>query len=806
VLLRNKVAVIAGIGPGKLENWGGMSTLEHLRLALLSGSVLSLLPVTASFAAETEADDKLQTVVVTAQKRQENLQSVPIAVTAISSETLQDTRFENLGDLSAAAPGMTVRTGAGGTEAPNVTMRGIYGSGTFASDPGVALYVDGVYLSSVNGAEFDLAGVERIEVLRGPQGTLFGRNTLAGAVNVITREPTGTFDAYQQLSYGNFDQFRSKTSVDLPAWGPLSASLTYLHDQRNGDVRNLGAGTVWNYGPATDGEHGNLVSPSTLGGHDTDAVSASLKLEPGSDIKAVYRFNYSHKSYSPDAVGILSFDTGPGTNAYLSGLFQSFWEAQNPAIRTPISSTRPDALNNWYSTTTAMSDQSHNLTLTIPVGNGVTIKNLTAYRTVNVFATNQLDGFGGMFIAPHVPLLTIQNDTQSNQKSWQEELQADIDTRFVKSTFGYIHYYSKTIEGGFDNVANAPFGSGLFPGAPAYVNFVAPALPGVLDDGVSLTSDAGYTQNEIPILPKLDLVLGGRYTWDRRGGLDNSPTPSAPGVPATYSKGTPTYLAGLNYQLNDAIFTYAKFSTGYISGGRLANVPFNPSFAKSYELGVKSDLLDHELRVNLAAYTVKYTDLQVLTNPTVGCGNIPGVSVFASQCIVNGGDERTNGVEAEVTLVPVTGLTLASSLGYTNVTLSDTPLSLRGPDGTFVPTLLPEWTATASGQYTSHGIAGIRGAHIIGHVGANYTSSSFGSTPNSGLAVADAARIPSRVLVDARLGIGGYQVGSAELEVAGFVKNLTNNRSITYDFNAGALIPAQYQTARMLGIDLIATF
>jgi iron complex outermembrane receptor protein len=778
--------------------------IPYLRSALLLGSALSLLPGAVGFAAEAIAE--LETIVVTAQKRQENLQKVPIAVTAITSQTLQDMRFENVGDLSATAPGVTVRTGPGGTQAPNVTIRGIYGSGTFASDPGVALYLDGIYLSAVNGSEFDLADVERIEVLRGPQGTLFGRNAIGGAVNVITKEPTGKFDGHQQFSYGNFNQFRSKTSVDFPAWGPLSASLTYLHDERDGDVRNLGAGTVWHYGPATGGKYGDFVSPKTLGGHKTDAVSAALKLEPGADIKAVYRFNYSHKNFSPDAVGILTFNTGPGVNAFLGGLFNSFWTAQNPAIRTPISATRPDAVNNWYSANSLLTDQSHNLTLTIPVGDNVRVKNLTAYRKVHVHTANELDGFGGLFIAPGVPLLPIENDTQSDQRSFQEELQVNIDTRFVKSTVGYMHYHSKTIEGGLNNVPNAPFGSGLFPGVPTYANFVAPALPGVLDNDVNLTSDAVYTQNEIPILPNLDVVLGGRYTWDRRGGLDNSPTPTAPGVPVTYSSATPTYLLGLNYRLTDNIFTYAKFSTAYISGGRLANIPFSPSFARSVEAGVKSDLLDHKLRVNLAGYTVKYTNLQVLTNPTVGCSSVPGVSIFATQCIVSGGDERANGFEAEVTLVPVNGLTLSGNVGYTDANLSNTPKSLLAPDGTFANGFIPAWTATVSAQYAGPDIGALGGSHIIGRIEGDYTSSAFGSTPNSVRSVANAARIPARWLVDARLGLGGFKVRRAEVEVAGYVKNLTDNRSITYDFNAAALIPVNYQRARTYGIDLIVGF
>jgi iron complex outermembrane receptor protein len=259
---------------------------------------------------------ELEMIVVTAQKREENLQVVPVAVTALTSKTLADIGFENIRDLDAIAPGVSTREGAGGLQTVQFTMRGVYGVGTFASDSGVALYVDGLYIASTEGSEFDLADVERIEVLRGPEGTLFGRNAIGGAVNVITKEPSGEFHIHQQFDGGNLSQFKSKTSIDLPAWGPVSASIVFLHDQAAGDVRNLGAGTVWNYGPASGGAIGALTSPATLGSHHTDAAAAIVKLETDSGIKTVYRFNYSHKDYSPDAVGIVDFPQPAGALVY----------------------------------------------------------------------------------------------------------------------------------------------------------------------------------------------------------------------------------------------------------------------------------------------------------------------------------------------------------------------------------------------------------------------------------------------------------------------------------------------------------
>jgi iron complex outermembrane receptor protein len=772
---------------------------KYARSALLLSFMSGVL-----FAAD-EPSTTLEAIVVTAQKREENQQSVPIAVTALTSQTLEQIRYENLSSLNGIAPGVTARS-VGGTQASDLTMRGVYGSGTFASDPGISLYVDGVYLSSTEGDAVDLADVERVEILRGPQGTLFGRNALAGAVNVITKEPSGKFAVRQQVSFGNLKEIRSKTSVDLPAWGDFSASVTFLHDQEEGDVGNLGAGTAWNWGPATNGKYGERIGAETLGAHDTNAVSLALKYENDFGFKVVYRGNYSHKIYTPDATGVLTFDTGPGSNAFLSGLFGGLYQGQNPAIRTPVSSTRPDAVNNWFSTPSLDRDQSHSLTMTLPINEYLSLKNLLAYRTVHIETTNQLSGLGGLLIGPGMPILPIDNDTQTDQNSLQEELQANIDTQWVKSTVGYMHYHSQTVEGGFPNSLNAPFGAGLFPGAPAFVNFVAPFVAGALDDNVSLNSDAVYLQNDVHILPKLDLELGGRYTKDKRGGLDNSPTPAGAGVSVQYDKSTPTWLAGLNYKVTEDIFTYAKVSTAYITGGQLANVPFDSERVKSYEVGIKSDLLDQKLRLNFAAYSANYTNVQVLTNPSAGCANVPGVSATASQCVVNGGNEKANGIEAEVTFIPLEGLTLAGNTAYTHVKISDVPATLKAPDGNFVLSFLPSWTASLSAQYRGPDMDMLHGAHVTGRVGGNYVSSAFGSTPNSVVAVADAAKIPGRTIVDGRLGLGGFQLASAETEVALYVKNLTNNKEIIYDFNSAANIPAIYQRAREFGIDLVANF
>jgi iron complex outermembrane receptor protein len=584
--------------------------------------------------------------------------------------------------------------------------------------------------------------------------------------------------------------------VNLPAWGPLSASVTYLHDKADGDIKNLGAGTVWHYGPATGGLFGDRVSPKTLGGHKTDAVAAAVALRPGAEIKAVYRFNYTHQRFVPDGAGPGTFDTTLGF------LFQPLWAAQDPATRSPLTFRRPKAVNNWYTTPGLLTNQTHSLTVTAPISSAISIKSLTAFRKMSVNTTNQLDGLGGIFVAPNTPLLAIVNATQSHQKSFQQEVQANIDTKWLRSTVGLLHYNGKVTEGAFPGTINAPFGSG-FGFAPAYADFTAPSVP-TLDSRLTTKSDAAYTQNELHIFQGLDLVGGGRVTKDRRDGIDNSTVPSSAGTTVRYRKTTWTYLVGLNYKLNENVFTYVKYSTAYISGGQLANHKFDPATAKSAEAGIKADLLGHRLRANLALFTVKYGQFQILTNPRAGC-NFPGVPLDAPQCIVNGGDARDRGFELELTYLPVQGLTLEGSTAYNDMHFTRVDPNLRSADGSFVTPQSPKWTASAAATYNGPTMDGFGGGHLIGRAEVLYTSSAFAQAQSLAVVLQE-TKIPSKAIVNGRIGVGGFHVGPTEVEVAAYAKNLFNNKSLAFAADLAADVGATWERARAFGVDVKVSF
>jgi iron complex outermembrane receptor protein len=258
--------------------------------ALVSARIASA-QTPASGAAES---NQLEEVVVTAQKRAQNLQIVPVAVTAISATELEQQRIVDVNGPSGLAPNLSSYPQTNGAAVPVITIRGLStGTGGTAVDTPIAIYVDGVYIGRANGSDFDLADIERVEVLRGPQGTLYGRNATGGAINIITKAPTGQFGITQTLSFGNYAEFRSKTRVDLPDWNGLSAEITYMHDQSDGWVKNTQPGIAADYSGLTLGHVGTIVGERTLGLRDVDAVHAALRYTGIDNLTLDYKIDYT---------------------------------------------------------------------------------------------------------------------------------------------------------------------------------------------------------------------------------------------------------------------------------------------------------------------------------------------------------------------------------------------------------------------------------------------------------------------------------------------------------------------------------
>jgi iron complex outermembrane receptor protein len=719
----------------------------------------------------------LAEIIVTAQRREQLQQEVPVAMTALSAESLEANRVTNVTDLNTLVPNLTVVTSAGGSAAPTFTMRGLYGLGSaLGADSGIALYVDGVYIGSGSGSIFDFADLERIEVLRGPQGTLFGRNTSGGAVSFVTRNPSGKFDLKQEFTVGNYNQFASKTRFETPQWGPLSAIFTYSHSERDGEIRNLGGGTVWNF---TNVGGGYIVSPKRLGDNNTDAASAAIRLDLIDALDLVYKFDYTDQKYTPPGIGLLGGTSIGSYNALTSA-----------ALRTPVTSERPDAVNNWFSMPAGLEVQGHNITAQYQINDTLSIKNIIAYRKMKFHSPgDQLDGAGGVSISGTPASLAVTVDSEGEDKQFSNETQLVLDTNPLTLTSGFLYYKQEQIQGGYVNATNSNQGLTFYP------DF---AVPGPQKDStVDVKSTALYAQGEAHVTEQWDITAGARETRDRKEYVDNT-APLLGTLYREYEKNKPSYLIGVDYKPNRDILTYVKYVTGFISGGQLAGVEYQPETAKSWEAGIKADWFENSLRTNLALYHADYANLQ---NPTQGNFVTPPV-IGAAQVLVNVGDARAEGFELETTFVPTQNWTFGASLGYLDFEFTALTKSLFPPNTITTAQWRPKWTGNLSAQFESDPL--FNDVTLVARVDASYKSEFYAAARLYNSATeSEALKVDAHGLVNGRVALKRLRLGSADAELALWVRNLTNSdRPMNVTNFGGAFWASDFERARTYGLDL----
>jgi iron complex outermembrane receptor protein len=799
------------------------------RWALASASVGALaLAAPGAALAQDAGGTRLEEVVVTAQKREQRLQDVPVAITAVSPEVIQANRITTVRDLSALAPNLLVRTQPGGGSNPGYTMRGYINTGSAAgTDRGVALYVDGVYLGNPNASIFELADIQRVEVLRGPQGTLFGRNSTAGAINFITAEPSHEFGVKVTTTVGNYDQIRVRGQVNTGQIGMFSATLNYSHSERRGDIRNLGAGTIWDFTPAFNGKTTLYTEPSHFGGNDQDSYGVTVKFEPTDNFKTVYRYDYETNSYTGEGFG--SIYQQPIVRGLLVG-------QPNPQLLTQITRKRPDAVNN-YSVPGYMKAWGHSLTSELQVTEQLSLKNIFANRR-SYYVSPWSDfgamgglinlgtpGFSGLLTAPvaaatiGAPFYLQGASTGADDTQWSDEFQVNYNSKLVTLTSGALYYYQTQRR--FQAGEDAGIGRARSPSRGVYPDFLVPFLgqpnlAGGRFSKVKVKSKAVYGQAEVHVTDQLDLVGGVRYTKDTKFGIDASTVSLLPTVAARtpniidYSGHKVTYNVGANFKLTPDKLVYAKYSTGYISGGAISAIVYNPEVAKSLEGGVKADWLDGSLRTNLALFRVKYTDIQASVSGTLlGRPEI-------TNAIASFGDATVKGVELETTYSPVRNLVFTANGGYSD--FKYTRLSSYATTGVseVLPIYRPKWTANVSAQYTTEPLFG--DATLSARIDGNYRSAQWGisSVPNvsaaSGFSAAEQAifrqqgRIGGYWLWNGRLALQDIDLGQARGTLALWGRNLLNNKSPTLMQSVVLVISTTYEPARTVGVDFTVEF
>jgi iron complex outermembrane receptor protein len=765
---------------GSRKTTGAARAFRALLLGCAAGSPL-LAPGLALAQGAPDPSNTLAEIVVTAQKREQSLQDVPVAVTALGHEALQTNRVTSVLDLNNLAPNLSVRTSAGGIGIPSFSMRGITSYGVVpGSEKEISIYVDGVYIGSTRGSVFDFPDIERIEVLRGPQGTLFGRNSTAGAISVITRNPSGSWRLRQELSGGNYAQFRNRTLIDFPQWGPFSASIGYLHDQRRGDIENLGAGATWIYPGISTGIPQVQVSPKTLGDKNLNAVLTSVRFEPNDRFNILYKFDWSVDNGTPEGVAVIGVDPSIAAVIKLS------------SVKPPLdpSGLRPKEVNNAFDTINIARNWGHNVTATLQAADHVTIKNILAYRYSYAYSNYEYSGLGGLQLFGTPTEIFALSQLAVNQQ-FSDELQVNYDSKILTLTAGALYFK-------LDSYAGPPYGfgssvRGLIPGG------VLPRFNPPIGEAYNYsTSKAVYAQGEFHLTPQLDVVAGYRLTDDDKSGTFYNPAP----LSFTYSNARPSYTGGINYKPAQDVLLYAKYSTGFVSGGQVVSYSFLPETAESWEAGLKGDFLGRRLRTNVALFTVKYRDLQQPASGTsIGHPEL-------STVVVDLGDERARGFEAEVTALPVRGLTLSGSVGYTDAAFTRFTATAHAAFGDAVfadypITNLPRWTGLLGASYESDPV--FADARVRASVDASYHSR---VNMNYAQAITPAffeplTNVPGSWTVNGRIALADIQGYGGRFEVALWARNLTDNREILFANALATLVAsASFVPARTFGVDV----
>ena len=820
------------------------------RQLLWLGSALATLALSSVASAQeaansgltpTQPTEGLADIVVTAQRREESLQRVPVAVTAFNAQALEDRRVTTIENLSGLAPSLTVGTASAGTS-PTISLRGIgSGASQAAIDPKVAVYLDGIYIGRSIGSIFGLADLERVEVLRGPQGTLFGRNATAGAISLVTSAPTGEFGVSQLVSYGNYDAFRSRTVLNLPALGPLSVKIAYLHDEIKGDVRNLIGGQTIDTRPR-DARFGPFTYADRLGDRNEDAVQVSARLDLD-NVLLDYRFDYTDSRTTARAQQILSkLSDGGGSLAGglidlqpLTGGITNFSTRRLGAVAAGTSREHTTV-------------SGHSLTATWTPSDAVTIKSITAFRRLNQRPfIYDLAGSGGIrfTLAQFYALLagniggvigatppgptdninTLIVARDQRQKQFTQELQFVYDSEAIDFTAGLFYFKERAPTTDVSGVFQ-PIIGGVAPAFPDIVlpdGTVTPGLDRIFGSGVTSSktnndSKAAYAQLTYHIGERFDLTGGIRVTEDKRRTELISISGSNGSVlqPGTYKNSyrRVNFTAIAGYRPSDEVNIYAKVATGYVAGGVVSAIPFDPESLTSYELGLKSQFWGNRLRLNIAAYYQDYKDLQVqsFNNGVLG--------------FTNAGSAKIPGVEVEFTALPLPGLTINGGFGYSDFKFKNyiQSLSDRVPYDVADFARQPYYSKLTTQLGAEYRLAemGSGGQPFI-RIDSQYRSSFNLTAYPAGISSTQAAAIqagnmPANIaaqeeinrvkgfwLVDGRVGVADLPLGPTEVNLSLWGQNLFNVHKTTFGASVISLT-GQFSRGRTYGLELSARF
>jgi len=828
-----------------------MKVAQSPRVAVRLMLGASLLAVASPvFAQEAAEEGGLDEIVVTAQKREQNLQDVPIAISAIGSEKLERLNVRDTRDLSGLAPNVTIVQGTTSNSAAVISIRGITSpaSESFGLDQANALYVDGVYIARSGASALDVMDIERVEVLRGPQGTLFGRNSTGGAIAFISRDPSDELRVAARGGFGNYGAWNAKVSLDTgEILGGLKTSFSYSRSQRNGTVDNI-------------------LQPEDSkdpGARKTDAFRAAAKLDIGGTGSIRYIFDWSKTTGRNVAFQLTNVADGtfraplvvngqPGITQTQQAPVQQYLAGAtflNPACAALSAPTRVyrDTICLDADQDAIDEVQGHNLQLQNDFG-GFKIKMTAGYRKWDsISQSSDLDGLGSfrgslfsnatlfnsmpaslLAFIPSIPAVarpfvaaspvptTTQGlfDTNNVRKHQQfsQEIEVSGDSEVLDWVVGGFYFWEKGSENnpqnsGFVLDTNQIFTANFGPLGPSFVaanpaRYRLVVTNGLLRYTTSAESTALYGQATYYVGGRdgqLSLTGGLRYTWDNKSITRLQTGATALAVP-DQGKGNfsrLTWNAMARYEFTDDVSMYLRAASGYRSGGFNAPdtsqagtstmLPFDSETIVSYEAGIKAELFDRHLRVNLAGYRNQFKNL---------AANIPVVTstpgVFGSR-IVNVGKVNYTGFEVEARAVINDYLSIDGTFGYVDVDYKQFLVPTSGAVGAPIVDIASIAREGYTSRYTGNIAANLRvplsdnGMTLNARVGYTYESPKYSFSNTISTPFNEQLRSDPKKQVDAQVSIDGIQVGGGEAQILVWGKNLTNRHEFARGIDFGAL-------------------
>ena len=691
-------------------------------------------------------------IVVTARKQSESLSNVPLAITAFDSSRIEREGISDLNDIARLTPGLDF-TSVIGEFLPTPIIRGVAQTDIFGTDPNVAIFIDGVYTGAREALNFAQADVERIEVVKGPQSALYGRNAFAGAINIISKRPSNSLSGHIDLTYGTGGRFGVLGSVSAPVIKDvLAIKVTASHNEY-------------------DGSHNNLTGGPDLGGYNYDTIQTTMRFTPVPGFEVVGGVYYSEDEISPPAVA------GLIPNCQFANGVNQTWCGTLPSLTSDDLSSHPAAYGQTRKTVRAFVDAKFDIgewqfgwltgynrvDLTALTDASRGLPDTYRYRTA-AFAIRTFD----------TTILREEGNPEFTEFSQEIRLMSP-QQKPVRGSLGAYFFSGKQVRPNFDSISTVPLPADFvatFPVPGLWATFFdAPIFDKTVTKKVENIAVFGHVEGEIT--DKLTLRAELRLSKERQRTLQPASNIGRPTAAIdkrlNFTTWTPRF--GIHYEPNDDLLFYASAARGAKSGGVDLNDPteqYNPEYNWTYEVGAKASWLDGRIRADINLFYIDWTKIQI---PVLDQTQAPPVAVTR-----NLGDATSKGIEAQFNVNPIRYLSLGLGASYIDAKYTNAinagfrNLPDFAPDGDVTGNSLQassKWQFNSSFDY-QRPIFGDFDGFLRGDF--SYRSKQYMDSTN--LTV-----IPSRALVNMKAGID-----SDHLRFEFFVDNLFDNDRPTFAF------------------------